>query len=184
MREKRGNWIKLSSKVVHKNPFYQIREDTVIKPNGVEGFYNVVEGLDSVFVVALDEHDNVYLVEIHRYTNNNLSIEVPSGGIDGQEPLEAAKRELKEETGLTAKSWKSLGFVRVASGIMEGKNYVFLAQELKQTNDNEQEEEGIIKTIKIPIKEAMLMIKNGKITDSETITPLTMAALELGIFEN
>jgi 8-oxo-dGTP pyrophosphatase MutT (NUDIX family) len=184
MSEKRGNWQRLSSKVVHKNPFYQIRQDAVIKPNGSEGLYNVVEGRDAVLVIALDEHQNVYLVELHRYTNNNLSIEVPGGGIDGQQPLEAAKRELKEETGLTAKSWKALGFVHPANGIIEGKNYIFLAQDLHQTSDNEQEEEGITKTLRVPIKEALLMVKNGKITDSETIAPLTMAALELGLLGN
>lgn len=181
MKEKRGNWERLSSRIVHNNPFYQVREDKVVKPNGSEGFYNVVQSKGAVFIVALDEHQNVYLVELHRYTNNNLSIEVPAGGADGQDPLEAAKRELKEETGLTAASWKALGFVHPANGIIECKSYVFLAQELSQTNDNEQEEEGITRTLKVPIKEALLMIKDGKITDTESIAPLTMAALELGL---
>lgn len=181
MSEIRGNWKRLSSKIVHKNSFYQVREDAVIKPNGSEGFYNVVESKGAVFVVALDDSQNVYLVELHRYTNNNLSIEVPAGGIDGQMPLEAAKRELKEETGLIAGSWQELGVVHPANGIIEGKSYVFLARELTQTSDNEQEEEGITRTLTVPLNEALLMIKEGKITDTESIAPLTMAALELGL---
>ncbi|HSX32165.1 MAG TPA: NUDIX hydrolase [Candidatus Saccharimonadales bacterium] len=181
MIEKRGNWQRLSTRIVHKNPFYQVREDTVIKPNGAEGFYNVIEGRDAVFVVAVDEAQNVYLVELYRYTNDNVSIEVPAGGIDGQDPLAAAKRELQEETGLRAKSWRALGYVHPTNGIINGKNHIFLAQGLEQTMQNDQAEEGITKVTKIPLKDALLMVKNGQITDSESITPLTMAALELGL---
>lgn len=180
MTEKRGDWQRLSSKIVHKNPFYQVRQDAVIKPDGKDGRYNVIEGKDAVFVVAMDAEQNVLLVELHRYTNNNLSIEVPAGGLDGQQPLAAAQRELKEEAGLTAKYWKSLGFVHPANGIVEGKNHIFLAQGLRQTIDNDQKEEGITKTLLVPIDEALLMVKAGKITDSESIVALAMAALELG----
>jgi 8-oxo-dGTP pyrophosphatase MutT (NUDIX family) len=181
MTEKRGNWERLSSKIVHTNPFYQIREDTVIKPNGLQGFYNVVEKRDAVFIVALDEEQNVYFVELYRYTNDNMSIEIPAGGSDGQDPLVAAKRELQEETGLIAKSWKSLGFVHSTNGFVSGKNHVFLAQDLTQANAHGQEEEGITKVFKVPFAEVLRMIKDGKITDSETITPLMLAGLELGL---
>jgi 8-oxo-dGDP phosphatase len=182
MSEKRGNWHRLSSKIVHKNPFYQVREDTVIKPDGSPGLYNVVvEVHDAVFIVALDEQQNVYLVELYRYTNSNLSIEVPGGGSDGQQPIEAAKRELQEEAGLLAGAWKSLGYVHPANGLVSGKNHIFLARDLEQSNKNEQQEEGITKLLKVPFGEALLMIKDGKITDSETIAALTLVALELGL---
>ena len=181
MSEKRGNWEKLSSKVVHKNSFYSVREDTVVKPNGSNGFYNVVDIKGSVFVVALDDDQNVYLVELHRYTNNVLSIEIPSGGIDGQDPLVAAKRELKEETGLTAMEWKDLGFVYPACGIICGKHYIFLATGLQQTLDNEQKDEGITRTIKAPIRTVLQMDNAGQITDSESIAVLAKVALYLGL---
>ena len=67
-----------------------------------------------------------------------------------------------------------------ANGIVEGKNHIFLAQGLRQTIDNDQKEEGITKTLLVPIDEALLMVKAGKITDSESIAALAMAALELG----
>ena len=56
MIEKRGDWIKLSSRVVHKNSYYSVREDTVIKPDGSKGFYNVVQGIAAVFIIVIDEN--------------------------------------------------------------------------------------------------------------------------------
>jgi 8-oxo-dGTP pyrophosphatase MutT (NUDIX family) len=179
MSERRGKWQKLSSKTVHKNPYYSVREDKVIKPDGTEGFYYVVEDREAVFIVALDNQQNVYLVELHRYTVNDISVEVPAGGIDGQDPLVAAKRELQEETGLTAKNWKELGFVYPLNGIISGKNYIFLATELQSTDKNSQAEEGITNVRKVPLKEALQMIKDGKIRDNETIAALTLGALHL-----
>ncbi len=184
MSEKRGNWIRLSSKVVHRNPFYLVKEDTVIKPDSSRGFYHVVEGKDSVFIVALDERQNVHLVGLHRYTNNNFSIEVPSGGTDGQELSVAAKRELKEETGLIANEWKQIGVIHPANGFMRKIEYVFLATDLNQTNSNKQKEEGIEQLLILPFKKALQMVKSGEITDAQSIASLTLAALELGLIGN
>ncbi len=182
MSKKRGQWETLSAKVVHQNPYYLVREHSVIKPDGSAGFYNVVEIGGAAFVVALDKNDCVYLVGMHRYTNDNYSIEVPGGGLDGQEPLTAAKRELKEETGLTAKIWKHLGVSHPANGVVAEENHVFLATGIETTDNDEQQEEGIAETIKVPLKEALLMVKNGKITDQQSVTALTLAVLELGLF--
>ncbi len=182
MSEKRGQWEKLSSKVLHKNPFYSLVEDKVIKPDGSSGIYNVIEGINAVYIVALDEADNVYLIGQHRYTNNNYSIEVPCGHIDkGETPLQAAKRELTEETGLVATSWKSLGVIYPSNGIVCGQHHVFIARGLAETDDNDQAEEGITKTYKVKFTEAMAMVKNRKISGSDVIASLTLAALELGL---
>lgn len=183
MGKKRGNWEQLSSKLIHQNPFYSVREDVVIKPDGAKGTYNVVELKDSVFIVALDKEQNVYLVELHRYTNDKLSVELPAGGSEGRDILVAAKRELQEETGLKAKTWKRLGYIHPANGIVSSKDHVFLATDLEQTTSNSQEEEGISRVLRVPLKKAMMMVKNGEITDSESIASLTLAALEVGLLD-
>lgn len=182
MIEERGQWKKLSSKVIHQNPFYSVREDEVIKPNGSPGVYNVVDGVNAVYIVALDDDNNIYLIGQYRYTNNNFSIEVPCGHIDkGETPLQAAKRELTEETGLVAKKWLSLGVIYPSNGIISGKHHVFIAQELTETENNEQAEEGITKLLKVKFSEAMAMVSSREISGSDVIASLTLAALKLNL---
>jgi len=178
---KRGKWEILSSKIVHKNPYYEVRKDAVIKPDGSQGFYHVVVLGGAAFTVALDEDMQVYLIGIHRYTNDNYSVEVPGGGLGGQPALVAAKRELQEETGLTAKTWKHLGVTYPADGVVAEENHIFLATGLTMTSTNEQKEEGIAETLKVPLKQALGMVKQGTITDQQSITALTLVALELGL---
>jgi ADP-ribose pyrophosphatase len=182
MTQKRGQWETLSSEIVHKNKFYAVRQDAVIKPDGSEGTYHVIESNDAVFIVALDEQQCVYLIGLHRYTIDLYSIEVPAGSTDGEDPLVAAQRELREEAGLAASDWKKLGITYPANGLMSEKNHIFLATGLGEIDGNEQIEEGITKVLRIPFSEALAMVKNGEITDTQTIAPLAMAALELGLF--
>ncbi|MFX6182759.1 NUDIX hydrolase, partial [Acinetobacter baumannii] len=80
----------------------------VTGPDG-DGIYGVVQiQQPAVFVVALDDHDRGCLVELERYTTGR-SLEVPAGGSDGEDPLVAAQRELREESGVTAARWDYLG---------------------------------------------------------------------------
>lgn len=183
MAEKRGKWQKLSSEIAFKNPYYQVRRDSVIKPDGSKGFYDVVETKGAVLIVALDDEQNVHLVGMHRYTNDNFSYEIPAGGMDNDNPLTAAKRELEEETGLVAENWKQLGLTFPANGLMSEDNYTFLATGLAPAKGHAQEEEGIVEVKKAPIKQAFAMIKNGEITDSQSIAALTLAALELKLWD-
>lgn len=176
----KNQWKKLSSKIVHKNPWYTVRQDRVIRPDGKKGTYTVVERLPAVFVVALNERKEVYLVGLYRYTTNSYSLEIPGGGSEGESPLRAAKRELKEETGLVAKKWEALGRFQMANGHTNEIGCVFLATGLVQTNESKQKEEGIDLIKAVPISTALEMIRKGKITDGPSIVGLTYAALKMG----
>ncbi|MDP2631103.1 MAG: NUDIX hydrolase [Candidatus Uhrbacteria bacterium] len=175
-------WKKLSSKVVYSNPWYSIRKDKVIKPNGEPGEYNVIVRPPAVFIVPIDEKDNVYLVRVHRHTTQMYSIEIPAGGSDGQRPLTAAKRELMEEAGIKAKKWALLGKYQILNGLTDEIGYAYLAKDIEHIGENEKDmsEEGISRVIRIPFRRTLSMIKNGEITDGQSIVALSYAALKLG----
>jgi len=180
---KSGKWQQLSSKVVFENPFYAAYQDEVLRPDGSKGIYNVIEDHGASFIVAIDDNNEVMLIGVHRYPNNNYSVEVPAGGIGDEDPLMAAKRELQEETGLIASQWKHIGTTFPAKSMLRGKNYIFLATGLSESGENSQEEEGVTDIFNVPFSEALDMIKSGKITDGQTITSLMLAALELGLLK-
>jgi 8-oxo-dGTP pyrophosphatase MutT (NUDIX family) len=93
-------WTRLTTEVLHRGPFITLNRDSVIKPDGALGTYEHITVDDAVRVVAIDERDQVALVDF--YLQNKRVLHPPGGGIGGQEPREAARRELEEETGLIA----------------------------------------------------------------------------------
>lgn len=176
------SWRTRASRVAYENPWIRVREDEVIRPDGTDGLYGVVELRDAVFVVAIDEHDRVVLVTVDRYPAGGPSIEVPAGGSDGQEPLVAARRELLEETGLEAREWTQLGTVHALNGIARAAEHVFLARGLAPAADAAatQDEEGISGVARVPFAEALAMCGDGRIHDGETVAALALAAIRLG----
>lgn len=175
-------WKKISSKVVYSNPWYSVRKDKVVKPNGEKGDYHVIVRPPAVFIVPLDEQGNVYLISMHRHTTQMYSIEIPAGGSDGQRPLTAAKRELLEEAGMKAKKWTLLGKFQVLNGFTDEMGYVYCAQNLERVGENEKamSEEGISRVMRVPFRRVLGMIKKGEITDGQSIVALSYAALHLG----
>ncbi|MEK7123110.1 MAG: NUDIX hydrolase [Patescibacteria group bacterium] len=179
---KRTRWKTISSRVVHRNAYYVVREDAVVKPDGTKGSYHVVERRGSVFVVAINERQEVCLIGVYKYPTRMYSLEVPAGGCDpGERPLSAAKRELKEETGFAARSWKRLGTYQVLNGFVDEMGQVFLARDLHQTGTNGQAEEGIAEVRQVALAKCLAMIRDGEITDGQSIVALTLAALEFNI---
>lgn len=113
----------------------KIHEDEVLRPDGSYGQYSFVETSNSVFIIPIDEKQNVYLVGQWRYPTKSFSWEFPGGGGDGQNILQAAKRELKEETGFEAEIWTEVGKLEPMNGVCSEIEYVFVAQNLDQTNE-------------------------------------------------
>jgi 8-oxo-dGTP pyrophosphatase MutT (NUDIX family) len=174
MGKDKPKWITHSSKTVHQNKWFKVQKDEVTRPDGNRGEYSFVINEPVVFIVPKDLDGNIYLVGQHRYPINEYSLEVPKGRTDGEPPLKAAKRELKEETGLTAKKWEKLGELYSANGLLREKAEVFLATELTQTGENEQEEEGIDQLIKLPLEKVLEMIQAGEIKDGQTLSSLML----------
>jgi 8-oxo-dGTP pyrophosphatase MutT (NUDIX family) len=120
----------------------------------------------------MDEEGNIYMVGQYRYVTGKYSIEIPEGGgpldID---PLDSAKRELKEETGLEANSWEKLFEMDLSNSVTDERAIVYLATDLQQGESNPEETEELTVS-KIHITEAYQMVLDGKITDSITVAAL------------
>ena len=170
MKKKKGPWTVTGTQTVYQNPWIKVREDKVIRPDGKKGIFGVVTMVSGVSVIPVDDKGDVYLTQEYHYGVGRLSIEAISGGIDKKEKkLQAAKRELKEETGLVAKNWTYLGVVDPFTTVVVSPNYLYLARDLTQF---ERKLEGTekIKVIKVPFRKAVEWVMESKITHSATST--------------
>lgn len=175
-------WHAHDSRTVYENPWIRVREDVVTRPDGGEGVYGVVEVRSpAVFVVPVTDDDEVVLVEVERYTTGAVSLEVPAGGSDGEDPLVAAARELREETGLAADDWTHLGPVFSLNGVAHAPGHVLLARGLRPADEaHAQDEEGIVGLRRVPWPGLLDLVRAGAITDNESLGALLHAAIALG----
>jgi 8-oxo-dGTP pyrophosphatase MutT (NUDIX family) len=178
-----GNpWKQLSTRLVYENPWIRVREDQVISPTGSPGIYGVVECKLATGIVALTEDQQVYMVGQYRYPTNTYSWEIPEGGgNDGETPIMAAQRELKEEAGVTATQWEPLGGeIHLSNCFTSERGYLFLARGLSQGATQPDETEALqVKTV--PFRECLRMVDSGEIVDSLTIIAILRAARVLGL---
>jgi 8-oxo-dGTP pyrophosphatase MutT (NUDIX family) len=173
-------WETRASRTAYENRWIRVREDQVVRPDGTDGVYGVVEVRQpAVFVVALTSADEVVLVTVDRHTTGP-SVEVPAGGTDGEDPLMAAQRELLEETGFSASHWSLVGTMQALNGICEAPEHVFVARGLTASHATGHHEEGISDVRAVPFPEVLAMVANGTITDGETVAALMYAAIHLG----
>ncbi len=176
MEKKNGPWVIKSTVSKYKNPWIEVNEDQVIRPDGKPGIFGIVKMISGVSVLPLDDDGFVYLTEEFRYALGRDSIEAVSGGIDGSEkPLDAAKRELEEELGIHAQEWISLGVVNPFTSVVHSPAYLFLAKKLKFSTKNPEGTE-IIKTKKMKIEDAIKMVLESKITHGPTCVLILKAA--------
>ncbi len=175
-------WTCKSSKKVYENPWITVIEDKVVRPNKTEGIYGKVHFKNkAVGIIPLDEELNTWLVGQYRYTLNEYSWEIPMGGVPLNEgTLAGAKRELREETGLVAKSWTNILTIHTSNSVTNEFGYVYLARELAHGEmDWDDTEELQIK--KLPLAEALALVMDNKITDSLSIAGILKVARMLGI---
>jgi 8-oxo-dGDP phosphatase len=174
------SWKKLASRTVYENDWMTVYEDHVINPGGGENMYGYVHFKNrAVAIVPLGPDDEIWLVGQQRYTLAAWSWELPMGGAaSGESPLQAAKRELREETGLTAKRWTELMTLHTSNSITDEVGFVFLAAELSEGEPQFGETEDI-EIRRLPLAEALAMVHAGEITDAISVAALLKVAADL-----
>jgi len=174
-------WRTKSSRVIYKNPWITVREDQVVRPDGNDGIYSVVETRIATGVVALTEKEEIYLVGQYRYPTSRYSWEIIEGGTDKNElPLNAAQRELAEEAGLIAAKWVPLlENIELSNCHSSELGCLYLATELSETAKAPEGTE-VLETICIPFEKALQMVRGGEILDAFSIIGILHAADRLG----
>ena len=161
----------LASREVYRGRIIRVREDTVLLPNGKEGRREVVEHPGGVGILALDG-DDVLLVRQYRYALGQELWELPAGKLEpGEEPFEAAKRELAEECGLTADRFVDLQPFYPTVGYCSEVIYTWLATGLHPVPMHLDEGEFLTPE-KVPFAEALAMVLDGRIRDGKTVAGL------------
>ena len=153
----------------------------MLTPSGKDCIYGKTHFKNkAIAILPLDEEGNTWLVGQYRYALDSYSWEVPMGGGPLElDTLASAQRELKEETGLSANRWTELQLIHTSNSVTDEVGYIFLAQELTEGKPEFEDTEDI--TIqKLPFKEALDWVMQGKITDSLYVIAIFRVARALG----
>jgi len=176
-------WTTLSEEVKYDNPWITVTEHQVINPSGGRGIYGKVHFKNrAIGIVPLDKELNTWLVGQYRYTLNAWHWEIPEGGGRMEESAVVnAQRELREETGLTADSWSEIAHVHTSNSVTDEEGFIFLAEDLHEGESALEDTEADLKVWKVPLKDALQMVLDGKITDSMSVTGILKVARMKGL---
>ena len=162
----------LTSKLVYKGPAFWVTSEKVLEPTGVKTLREVVRHTGSVVVLATDESGREPLVLLerqYRHAAASFLWELPAGRIDkGEKPLPAAKRELLEETGFTARTWKRILHFFASPGFVAEPMTLYWARGLRP-GTAEPEDDEVIQIHMVPLSKAVKMVFQGVIQDAKTI---------------
>jgi len=163
----------VSSRTVYRGPVFTVTTDYVQEPGGVEVRRDIIRHSGSVVVLAVDDSGatpRVLLERQYRHAASDYLWEIPAGRIDpGEKELEAAKRELLEETGYTAAKWRRVLKFYASPGFVAETMAVFLATGLRAGEAQPEDDEIIYKRM-VPLPAAVRMVLNGTIRDAKTIS--------------
>lgn len=164
MEKKNGDWTIKKTEKKFECDYFTVFQDKVIQPDGKSGEYATVHFPPGVGILALDDEQNVYLVNQFRYVVGRMSLEVIAGSVeDGEQPIDSAKREAKEELGIEAEAWTDLGKLDLDCSIVKNEVKLYLAEKLK-IGESKSEGTEQIETVKIKLAEAVERVLNGEIT--------------------
>lgn len=173
-------WKILDHQQVYETPWIRVTHHNVLTPGGSKGVYGTVHFKNyAIGIVVLDEHNHTWIVGQYRFPVNQYTWEIPEGGgPEGQDPLESAKRELLEETGIEAKEWRLIQQLQLSNSATDEVAYIYLAKNLVY-HKPEPEDTEELQQKNIPFNELYELVKAGSITDSLTVAGILKVKLML-----
>jgi 8-oxo-dGTP pyrophosphatase MutT (NUDIX family) len=171
-------WKTLSAQEKYDNKWINVTEYQVINPGGKNGIYGKIHFKNkAIGIIPIDTDGNTWLVGQFRYALNEYAWEIPEGGAPvGTEPIETARRELKEETGIIAKRVTLLTRLHTSNSVTDEEGFVFVAEDLEFGPAELEDSEADLRVRKLPLKEAIDMVMRGEITDSMSMIGLLKLA--------
>ncbi len=169
----------ISSQITWNSPWYSIRSDQIILPDGQPGEYHVVQHPAAVWVVPVTDAGEIVLINTYRYTVDDWCWEIPAGSVKpAATPLSTAQAELLEETGGQARGWMPLGQFYTANGICDEVGYYFLATGVT-LGETAHEPTEVIEICPTPIPAALRMAEQGEISDAPSVMALLLCKPKL-----
>jgi len=166
-------WKTLDSRVIYENPWITVKEDRVINPGGGRNVYGHVHfRKKAIAVVPLDDDGHTWIVGQDRYTLGAYSWEVPMGASEeGEDPLSTAHRELREETGLAARSMTQIMRLHTSNSITDEEGFVFVAKGLTE-GETRFDEMEVLDVRRLPLADVVAMIERGEMTDAISVAAI------------
>jgi ADP-ribose pyrophosphatase len=169
----------ISTQPIFTGKIVKLRVDTVALPDGRESTREIVEHRGAVAIVAINQNNEIFMVRQYRKPVEKTLLEIPAGTMeDNEDPLDCARRELSEETGLTAAHWEHILSYYSAPGFSDELLHLYLATDL-QPGDTHPDQDEFLELVKMPLKEACTLIYNGTIVDGKSIIGIQYAIKNL-----
>lgn len=175
-----GPWRVLERRPIYANPWIEVTHHDVLDPSGRPGTYGTVHFKNrAIAVLPLDHENHTWLVGQHRFPLREYSWEIPEGGGPlGEDPLDAAKRELKEEVGLVAGRWERILDMHMSNSVTDEVSISYLARDLT-LGDAEPESTEDLKVRRVPFEDVFQMVLRGEITDALSVATILRVKLLL-----